>query len=191
MSEIEIFGFAPSTYVRSARMACVLSGAPYELKPLAFKEPSHFALHPFGRMPIMRHEDVTLFESLAIITYIDDVFNGGRLQPDAPAEHARMVQWASAAIDYLYPALVGGLLADQVGDPEVTAAAEALSKLDAALGEEGHLVAGVTTLADLLCFPMVAFALTKLDASKAAGLARLRRFHATLDTTPAGEETRA
>lgn len=191
MTEIEILGFAPSTYVRSARMACHLARVPHTLAPLAFKEASHLALHPFGKMPILRDGDVVVFETLAILSYIDDRFHDGGLQPRPALARARMLQWASAAIDYFYPALVSGLLSEQPDDAAIAAAGEVLKLLDGALAGHAYLVDDSESLADLLCFPMIDFALHKLGAETATGLPNLRGYHARIDAWPAARETRS
>jgi glutathione S-transferase len=93
MSELQIIGFPQSTYVRVVRMAAEEKGVPYELVP----EPPHSdavnAVHPFGRIPVMRHGDVNLCESRAIAGYIDRNFDGPVLFPRELA--AEIDQWVS------------------------------------------------------------------------------------------------
>src|SRR5215470_1305104 len=84
MSSVEIIGFAPSTYVRAARMVCEEKAIPYELKPSRPHAPEVTAIHPFGKIPVMRHGDFELCESKAIATYLDLAFPGPRLFPTAP-----------------------------------------------------------------------------------------------------------
>jgi glutathione S-transferase len=36
--------------------------------------PSHLALHPFNRVPILQHGDFTVYETSAIVTYLDETF---------------------------------------------------------------------------------------------------------------------
>lgn len=191
MSQVELFGFAPSTFVRSARMACHLAGVSYELSPLAFKQASHFGLHPFGKMPVMKHGELTLFETLAIVAYIDDVFHKSQLQPREAVPRARMWQWASAAISELYTPLVSNLISDAPDEAAVAAAGAGLTLLDRQLEQGAGLAGDKPTLADLLCFPMIDFALRKLGAEKAPGLAHVRAYHAHWNRTPAAEATRA
>jgi len=45
MTPIKIFGFAASTYVRTARLVCLEKDVPYELLALEFGAASHRALH--------------------------------------------------------------------------------------------------------------------------------------------------
>ncbi len=71
------------------------AGVDVELGPLEFKKPSHLALHPYGKLPAFEHEDVRLFETLAIVTYLDRVFGGSKLTPSDPVTQAHRLQWIS------------------------------------------------------------------------------------------------
>lgn len=184
MSGIEIFGFAPSTYTQTALMVAREAGVDVSLKPLDFKQASHFALHPYGKMPALKHGDVQLFETLAIASYLDQAFGQSRLQPTNAADRARMLQWASVAIDYAYEDLVSQLLQDEAGAENVAAAAEQLKLLDTALGERAYFVGAQPTLADFLLFPMVEFAHGKLGDSCLQGLPALRAWHAAMAKRP-------
>ena len=159
MASVEIFGFAPSTYTRTARMACIEKGVAHTLLPLAFGEDSHRALHPFLKMPAMRHGACLLYETLAICDYIDEAFPGSALKPAATADRARMFGWVTAQIDYLYPALIHGLVADTPPtETEQAAARTRLEIFDRALTQAAWLVGNGISLADLFLAPMIAFA---------------------------------
>src|SRR5215831_14304894 len=95
MPSVEIIGFAPSTYVRVARMVCEEKAIPYELKPSPPHAPEVAAIHPFGKIPVMRHSDFELCESKAIATYLDLVFRGTQLIPTDPRKAALTEQWVS------------------------------------------------------------------------------------------------
>src|SRR3954449_12565633 len=49
---------------------------------------------------------VTVYETSAIVGYIDDAFDGPRLTPADPRQRARMNQWISAVNGYYYPYLI-------------------------------------------------------------------------------------
>lgn len=109
MADVTIYGSPNSTFVRSTLMACKEKAVAYDNVAVGgdgedMKGAAHLARHPFGRIPAMKHRDVTLFESMAIAQYIDDVFESGvKLQPVNVVERARMIQWASAILDYITP----------------------------------------------------------------------------------------
>jgi len=161
MAQVTIYGFPPSTYVQSARLVCAEAGVEHELGALEFHQPSHYALHPFGKMPILEHGSLRVYETLAITSYVDDVFHAGELQPSQPVAKARMLQWASLAIDYGYATLVGGL--HEPTSETIAAAGATLKTLDAQLSDL-HLAGDRPSLADFLLYPMMAFALGKLKS---------------------------
>ena len=133
MNKPEILGASASNYVRTARMACVEKGVDYALCAVgdnsiaAIKASAHLMSHPFGRIPVMRHDGFTLFEASAICQYIDEAFDGPKLQPTDLKGRAVMTQWISALNDYVIPACIGGLVRHHVfpkgpdGQPDMAA----------------------------------------------------------------------
>lgn len=161
MNPIKIFGFAGSTYVRTARAICVEKGLAHELVALEFRAESHRARHPFLKMPAIDHQGHRLFETLAIGTYLDSLKARPALQPSSAIERATMMQWISVANDYLYRDLVGALLEDVVPEGAAAAVARDLDILDERLARSTYLVGDAISLADLFVAPMVAFAESK------------------------------
>ncbi len=100
MSDVTLYGFPPSSYTWSARMACEEKGLSHDLEPIEFGSDEHKALHPFAKIPIMKHGDVTVYETAAICHYMDQTFDGPPLTPADAAGQARMMQWNSAIVDY-------------------------------------------------------------------------------------------
>ena len=78
MATLEIIGAPQSNFVRTARIACMEKGVPYTLTPARPHTPDVDAIHPFGKIPVMRHGDLSLCETKAICTYIDLAFEGRR-----------------------------------------------------------------------------------------------------------------
>lgn len=66
MTDVVIYGFAQSSYVRTTRLVCEEKGVAYELAPVEFGSPAHLELHPFGKIPAFRHGDLVLHETSAI-----------------------------------------------------------------------------------------------------------------------------
>ena len=91
----EIIGSSRSTYTRVVRMVCEEKGIEYVLSEAELGAPELFAIHPFGKMPVMRHGDVELFESKAIAAYLDRRFPGPTVFPSDPLLGALTEQWVS------------------------------------------------------------------------------------------------
>ena len=170
MTDLVLHGLQFSTYVRTAQSACEVKGVPYDLRPVDFRSPEFRALHPFGRMPAMTHGDVTLYETLAIATYVDEAFDGPALRPGDAAGRALMLQWISAVNGYLYPALFQGCLRERFvkrmrgmePDEEAIAAMrpaieEGLAVAEGALTERDFLSGEAVSLADLFLAPILSY----------------------------------
>ena len=95
MAALQIIGIPQSNFTRIARMAALEKGIAYDFVVAPPHSPDVKAIHPAGKVPVMRHGDVELFESRAIAHYIDDHFPGPALTPRNPAGDARVEQWIS------------------------------------------------------------------------------------------------
>ena len=84
MAKPEIIGSARSTYTRVVRMVCEEKGVDHTLTEVALGAPELAAIHPFGKMPVLRHGEVALFESKAIAGYLDRVFPAPFVVPEEP-----------------------------------------------------------------------------------------------------------
>ena len=99
-----IYGFPRSTFVNIVRLVLTHKEVPYTFHDLESEmgKPSHLALHPFSRVPILRHGDFTLYETSAIVAYVDETFPRLPLQPRDIPGRARMDQWISMVNSYYY-----------------------------------------------------------------------------------------
>jgi glutathione S-transferase len=167
MARPTIIGFPQSTYVRVVRMLCEEKGIPYELNAVPPHAPEVEAVHPLGKVPAMRHGDVTLCESKAIATYLDRTFDGPRLIPEDPRHAAEVEQWVSlvnTAIDpvmirqyllaYIFPKGADGKPDRAVIDAALPAMEKQAGILDRAVAG-GHLVGDSFTLADINLMPLL------------------------------------
>src|SRR3954469_14827180 len=132
------------------------------------RAPEILAIHPFGKMPVLRHDGVELFESKAIATYLDHSFGGPRLFPSDPRPLALTEQWVSLVntlIDrtlirtYLF-AYIAPKTADGMPDREAIGAVmpavrRQLEILDRAVAKTGHLVDDQFTFADINLLPIL------------------------------------
>ena len=162
-----LHGYRYSVYNRIARLALAEKGVAYdrvEVNPFAPDVPeSYRALHPFGRVPAMVHDGFVLYETGAIIRYVDRAFAGPPLQPTDPQALARMDQVIGIVDAYGYWPMVRQVFALRVfrrrtGQPvdeaEVSRGLAAAPKILAALEP---LVGEALTLADLHLGAMMAY----------------------------------
>ncbi len=164
MAELDLIGVPQSNFVRTTRIALTEKGVAYNLIPARPHSTEVLALNPFGRIPAMRHGDTVLFESPAIITYVDRCFPGPRLMPEDPVLAAAVVQWVSAISSAVQPAIVPYLFETfrpQTGTPDRAVIEERLPVvanhiriLDRAVAA-GHLVGTAFTLADMYLLPIL------------------------------------
>jgi glutathione S-transferase len=178
MSDPIVYGFPRSTFVHIVRLVLIHKEVPYTFRDLEpeMGKPTHLALHPFNRVPILQHNDFTLYETSAIVAYLDDTFEKPMLQPNSTRERARMNQWISSVNSYYYPYMVyhvthERLVFPQLGIPsDEKVVAHALPKIELGLqvmerqlarGNE-HLLGSELTLADFFILPSTyAFGLTE------------------------------
>ena len=108
MSEVTLYGFPRSVYVQVAGIVLTHHEVAYAFYHLEteMNTPAHLSLHPFERVPILRQDDFTLYETSAIVGYVDEVFGSCRLTPGDLQLRARMNQWISAINGYYYPYLI-------------------------------------------------------------------------------------
>jgi glutathione S-transferase len=126
MSNLIVYGFQRSTYVNIVRLVLTHKDVPYffhDLEPVMGK-PEHLALHPFNRVPILKHGDFTVYETSAIASYVDEAFEGPRLTPQDVRKRARMNQWMSAVNSYYYPYMIYHVTHERLVYPELGIASD-------------------------------------------------------------------
>jgi glutathione S-transferase len=182
MSDVVVFGFPRSTYVHIVRLVLAHKGVAYTFRDLEpeMGSAAHLALHPFDRVPILRHDDFTLYETSAIAAYVDEAFAGPALQPNDVRGRARMNQWISSVNSYYYPYMIYHVVHERLVFPQLGIASDekvvahglpkverGLEVMEKALGDGAeYLLGGELTLADFFMLPSTyAFGLT--DEGKA------------------------
>ena len=106
MSEFVVHGVPGSPYLRIVLLGTEEKRASYRLAAMAMgenKTPAYLARQPFARIPMLEHGDFQLYETQAILRYLDAVLTGtvaaaGRAQgagaPGSDHRHRRLVRHA-------------------------------------------------------------------------------------------------
>ena len=175
MSRPTIHGPNFSTYVRTVRLALEEKGIDYDLHEVnilagAHMEPEHRARHPFAKVPTFSHDGTTIYETSAIIRYIDRAFPGISLQPTDPKVAAHGDQVICVVDSVGYGSIIGKLVWQRMvtpmlgGTPDDTIVAGSLdmvrlcvSEFDRLLGHGPWFGADVVSLADLHLAPVFAY----------------------------------
>ena len=196
MERVQIIGAAFSTYVRVCRIVAIEKGIDYELVPVRPHSPAVSAIHPFGKIPVLRHGDFTLAESRAIVGYLDRVFPGPKLIPEDPIAAARVEEWVSlvnTTIDltlvrryvlaYFFPKGENGKPDRAAIDAVLPEVERDLNLMAAAVAENGHFVGDGFTYADANVIPILHY-LAKLPETgeliaKSGALTAFMAKHAT------------
>jgi glutathione S-transferase len=174
MAEFTIHSIPGSPFGRAVLIALEEKRAPYRLAPLApgsFRSPEHLARHPFGKAPVIDHGDFRLYETQAILRYLDRVLPGPRLAPADPKSMARMDQLMNINDWYLFQGVnnvigfqrvIGPRLMGLAPDEDAIAAAmpqayAVFGELARQLGENQFFVGEDLSLADILLAPQIDF----------------------------------
>jgi len=203
MPNVEIIGPAPSTYTRAVRMVCEEKAIPYELKQSPPHSPDVDAIHPFGKVPVMRHGDFELCESKAIATYLDLSFPGPKLIPTEPRAAARTEQWVSLVntkmdgvlvrtylLNYIFPKGSDGKPDRKIIDAVVPAVKEEIALLDRAVAKGGFLAGDTFTFADINVLPILAYLKNFSESGSAIASARsLSAYFDRLSARPSFQKT--
>jgi glutathione S-transferase len=166
-----VYGPAGSTYVWSARLALAEKGVTHELVdvPLgAHRGSAHLARQPFAKVPAFEHDGFALYETQAIMRYVDERFPGTPLQPEDVHQWSRMNQIIGIVDAYAWPSIAGAILYNRMlvprlgGVPDEAAIAAALpraclclSELDRLMADHRFLAADYVSLADLMAIPLL------------------------------------
>jgi len=166
MAPIIVHGIPGSPYVRMPLLACEEKAAPYRIAAMQFgqnKTPEYLARHPFGRIPVIEHDGFWLYESAAIIRYVDQVFPGPSLTPADPKAQARMNQVMGIVDWYVMPTITAAIgwnriIAPMIGRPvdeaavanAVPGATTCIRALEQLLGNSPYVAGNSVSLGDLM-----------------------------------------
>lgn len=133
------------------------------------KRSEHLERQPFGQVPAIEDEGLQMFESRAIMRYLDRRLPGTSLIPADPRENARMDQWLHVEQSYFTPGALSiikqlylGKMAGQEPDMDVVAKSKvdterALDVAERELATRPYFAGNAFTLADISWMPYVEY----------------------------------
>jgi glutathione S-transferase len=174
MSEFTVYSVPGSPFGRAVLATLEEKAASYRLLPVVpgtLRSPEHLARHPFGRVPVLEHDGFSLYESQAILRYLDRVRPTPALTPADSRATARMDQAMNVNDWYLFQGVANiigfqrvvgprlmGLKPDEAAIEAAMPKAHAVfAELARLLGEQPYFAGAAVSLADLLIAPQLSF----------------------------------
>ncbi|HET9448587.1 MAG TPA: glutathione S-transferase family protein [Steroidobacteraceae bacterium] len=209
MGDPVLYGLSRSVYTRIARLALEEKGVRYSLAEVEIFGPDgvpaeHRVRQPFGRIPAFAHDGFTLYETGAIVRYVDEAFAGTRLQPQDPRARARMNQVIGIVDSYCYRPMIWGVFFARIVAPtegfqaDEGHLAETLAKsraccraLEDILGSKRYFTGDELTLADLHALPILLyFSMAREGVETLAAHTRLLAWLESLAARPSVQRTK-
>jgi glutathione S-transferase len=180
-----VYGPAGSSYVWSARLALAEKGVAHDLVELDFEEmkaPEHLARHPFGKVPAFEHDGFTLYETQAIMRYVDEAFPSAPLQPIDLHQFSRMNQiigivdsygWSSIAFGIAFQRFVAPRLGMKTDEERIAKSVPqaklCLAEFERIQGDDEFLAGDRVSLADLMVAPLLWYLAKTPEAAATLG----------------------
>jgi glutathione S-transferase len=172
MSRFIVHSIPGSPYGRAVLATLEEKNADYRLAPLALgahKAEPHVSRHPFGRVPVLEHDGFLLYETQAILRYLDRALPEPPLTPADARAAARMDQAMNVNDWYLYQGVANVIVFHRVvaprligSTPDEAAIAAAMPKAHVAfrelsrlLGWQSYFAGDAVSLADVLIAPQL------------------------------------
>ena len=208
MSEFVVYSIPGSPYGRAVLATLKEKGAAFRYVPVApgsFRQAPHIQRHPFGKVPVLEHDGFMLYETQAILRYLDRVLPSPGLTPADPQAAARMDQVMNINDCYFFNGVantigfqrvVGPKIMGMTPDEDICAAAMprahmVFDELARLLGDKPYFAGERVSLADLIVAPQIDFfvdlpewaPLTKDNPNLVAWLKRMNARPSLAETT--------
>lgn len=164
---IEILWASGSPYSWRVLLAAEIKGVPYTSRQLQFARLEHksaevLALNPRGKVPILKDGDFSVYESLAILEYLEGKFPDPPLFGRTPAVRAKVWQTILEIENYLNPAgnAIAGVLYRKQSDlssmtSQLQTVHRELGWIEKRLEDEVWLVGDTISAADITLLPLI------------------------------------
>lgn len=153
---IELYYAAPSIYARKVLAVLDEKNLDYTIKNIAWGDNAkedYLKLNPNGEIPVMTDDGETIYESTAMIEYLNEEYPEPALMPEASADRARVRIVVAFCDFHLYRSLIKAFIHKRAAagnEPTaemIQAIAADVARIDTYLGKQ-EFIAGKFSLAD-------------------------------------------
>jgi glutathione S-transferase len=166
---IELYWGSGSPFAWRVMLTLEVKGLDYQSKLLEFskgenKSPEYLKLNPRGKVPTLKDGDFVVYESLAIMTYLDRKYPTPPLFGNSPEQTGQIWRLISECESYLVSAgdkvvrpIFFGKGLDKVDEIQQAAQTirQELTTVDEQLADSNWLVGADISAADIAVFPLV------------------------------------
>jgi glutathione S-transferase len=166
---LEVYWASGSPFSWRVLLTLEVKQLPYQSNLLTFskqehKSPAYLALNPRGKVPTLKDGDFPLYESLAIMVYLDRAYPERPIFGRTPQEAGLIWQLVSENISYVCDTIgkvVGPLFFGSAAEKgaEIRATATTiyseLARLDAIVAQSPWLAGAAISAADIVVFPWI------------------------------------
>lgn len=94
-ASLHLYSYKACPFARRTRMTLLEKGLEFTLSEIDIRnKPANFAsISPYGKVPVLLHDDTRLYESNIINEYLDECFPKPALMPAEPAVRAQARIW--------------------------------------------------------------------------------------------------
>lgn len=165
---IELYEFPLSGNCHKVRLMLSLLGLDYRSRLVKgaereHKEAAFLRMNPFGQVPVLVDEEVTLRDSQAILIYLARKQGGVDWLPEEPADLAEVMMWLFTAANEIARGPSTARVHRKFGadvdyDAALTISGNGMGIVEQQLKDHDWLALDRPTLADIACYPYLALA---------------------------------
>jgi glutathione S-transferase len=181
MSKPVLHGFFGSPFTRTVGMLLIEKDVDFDHNKINVlaggpREPDHLARNAFGKVPVLEHEGMMIYETAAILDYVDTFFRGPSFTPTNVKDKARMDMAVGIGGSFGAPTLVFGVAAyhlfpDFVGGQDeekrqngIVGGRLVLTEMMKLKGNSEYIAGDAPSLGDLYLIPQVTYLAATPDA---------------------------
>jgi len=190
---MKIYDFELSGHAHRARLMASLLNLPAEIVRVDLragdqKQPEYLVKNPFGQVPTLEDDDITLTDSNAILVYLAAKYDADRTwYPVDPALAAEVQAWLAKASKDLVEGPGAARLVTVFGAPRnheeaINKAHDLLAVMDSHLATRKYFVSHQPTVADVALYTYTAHA--PEGGVDLTGYAHVTRWLATIEALP-------
>ena len=175
MPNIIFYGTPQSTYVRTVRLLLAEAKIDYNLKDVGIfngdnETEEYLAKNPFGKVPTVQVDGITIYETAAITYYINEGIAGGKFAPPDLLMQTKMRQIMAIIDNYLYPPAVGTIVIQNLIVPQqggdidreavekaIVPTMKALEAIEDLFVGDPFLVGSMISIADFYLIPIFVY----------------------------------